>query len=438
MHNKWRQDLARDIRDFTVNDDNDDMTQRCSVEVSDCNKNALLEQFLKVKDNCKAILEIGVCRNGEGSFTHIFLKNKRPETVYIGIDVNDKSFLDNPGQNIFTIQSDSSDYSKIIDFCKTKNVEEIDFLFIDGWHSINQVLKDWEYTNILSEKGIVGFHDTAYHFGPKRFVENINTDLWNVITNACNHTEDDYGIGFAWKRHSPVYYKTDVDVAVLISGQLRTAEKCIDSINAHVLQRIGKYDLFAAVALDSNTSKLNLFNPKKAVVAQQPWLDEKDYIKNNLKIRDVPFEGARPLISGVQAVLRQHWFLKEANKLKTEAELSRNKPYKWVIRLRPDTMFNNSIEDLTNLNPDSIYIPKFSNFFGYNDRFAFGSSSVMDVYNNRIDRIDECPDFHPESILKYCLDTSNVKINRTNVNFFTVRPNELVYPTFEERFGDVL
>lgn len=438
MHNKWRQDLARDIRDFTANDDNDDMMRTCSAEVSECNKKALLDQFLKVRDSCKAILEIGVCRNGEGSFTHVFLKHKRPETVYIGVDINDKSFLDNPAQNIFTIQSDSSNYNKIIEFCNSKKIEELDFIFIDGWHSINQVLRDWEYTNILSDKGIVGFHDTAYHFGPKRFIENLNSSLWHTIPNACNHTEDDYGIGFAWKKHNSNFYDANVDVAVLVSGQLRTAEKCIESISNHVLRSIGKYDLFAAVALDENTSKLNLFNPKKAIVTQQPWLDEKKYIENNLQIRDVPFEAARPLISGVQAVLRQHWFLKEVNKLKTEAEIARNKPYKWVIRLRPDTMFINGIEDLSILNPDCIYIPKFSNFFGYNDRFAFGGSAVMDIYNNRFDRIDECPEFHPETILKYCLDTSYVTINRTSATFFTVRPHELVYPTVQEQFGDLL
>lgn len=438
MHNKWSQDLIKDIRDFTFNDDNDDMTQRCSVEASDCNRNALQEQFFKVRDCCKAILEIGVCRNGDQSFTHVFLKNKRPETVYIGVDINDKSFLDDPSRNIFTIQSDSSDYNRIVEFCRSKGVEQLDFIFIDGWHSINQVMRDWEFTNLLGDRGIVGFHDTAYHYGPNRFVNNLNTERWHVIPNACNHTTDDYGIGFAWKKHNTQFYDPSVEIAVLISGQLRTAEKCIDSINRMVLSRIGRYDLYACVASDQDSHKLGLFKPKKAIVTEQPWLDEKDYTENNLRIRDIPFEGARPLISGTQSVLRQFWFLKEVNNLKTQAELSRNKKYKWVIRLRPDTMFNNNIEDLTNLNPDRIYIPKFSNFFGYNDRFAYGSSELMDIYNNRLDMVDICPDFHPESILKYCLDSRQVKIDRTGVDFYTVRPNDLVYPYYNPEFGDVL
>lgn len=437
MHNKWQQDLIKDIRDFTSNDDNDDMIQRCSVEVSDCNRQALYNQFIRVRDNCRAILEIGVCRNGENSFTHVFLKNKKQDTIYIGIDLDDKSFLNNKNDNIFTLQSDSSNYEQIINFCKANGVEQFDFIFIDGWHSINQVLRDWEYTNLLSDRGIVAFHDTAYHYGPNRFVNNLNPEKWNVIPNACP-VPDDYGIGFAWKRHNPNFYDPNVDVAVLVSGELRTLDKCINSINTFLLSRIGKHDLFAAVSADQDLPKLNLLNYKNAVVTQQPWLDEKDYNANNLSIRDLFGPATRPLISGVQAVLRQFWFLREVNNLKCTAEAKRNKKYKWVIRLRPDTMFFNNIEDLTTLNPDKIYIPKFSNFFGYNDRFAFGGSHVMDIYNNRFNDIDTFPEFHPESMLKFCLDSKNIAVERTNLHFFTVRNNGYVYPVTEERFGDVL
>ena len=437
MHNKWQQDLIRDIRDFTSNDDNDDMTRRCSVEVSDCNRQALHNHFIRVRDNCRAILEIGVCRNGENSFTHVFLKNKKQDTIYIGVDLNDKSFLNNKENSIYTIQSDSSNYEYIVNLCKAYGVEQFDFIHIDGWHSINQVLRDWEFTNLLSDRGIVSFHDTAYHYGPNRFVNALNPEKWNVIPNACP-LEDDYGIGFAWKNHDTNFYSPDVDVAVLVSGELRTLDKCIDSINTFILNEIGRYDLFACVSADEDLPKLKYLNYKKAVVTQQPWLDEKDYNSNNLKIRDLYGPATRPLISGVQAVLRQFWFLQEVNKLKLNAEAERGKKYKWVIRLRPDTMFFNPIENLNSLDPNSIYIPKFSNFFGYNDRFAFGGSGLMDVYNNRFNSIDNFPEFHPESMLKYCLDNASIKVNRTNIHFYTARKDKFIYPVYEERFGDIL
>ena len=76
-------------------------------------------------------------------------------------------------------------------------VEKFDFIFIDGDHSVNQVLRDWEYSNLLNDGGIVGFHDTSHHTGPYLFIKNLNTDIWDVVENAC---PQDYGIGFATKK----------------------------------------------------------------------------------------------------------------------------------------------------------------------------------------------------------------------------------------------
>jgi len=56
---------------------------------------------------------------------------------------------------------------------------KIDYLFIDGWHSILQVLVDWEYTRAVKD-GIICFHDTNYHPGPKRFIEKLNLDRFSV------------------------------------------------------------------------------------------------------------------------------------------------------------------------------------------------------------------------------------------------------------------
>ena len=58
--------------------------------------------------------------------------------------------------------------------------DSFDFIFIDGWHSINQVLDDWKFTEFLAEGGIVGFHDTNTHPGPMLFVDNLNPDKYIV------------------------------------------------------------------------------------------------------------------------------------------------------------------------------------------------------------------------------------------------------------------
>jgi predicted O-methyltransferase YrrM len=205
---RWEQDLIKDIRTHSGYDDSDmDPERRITrdyplieagvpEEFSACNKTALMKHFLKIKDQAKSILEIGVCRNGESSSTYCFLNNKNDETAYVGIDLVDKSFLNNEDKRIYTICGNSSNVDRNIETIKSWGIEQLDFILIDGWHSINQVLTDWEYTKILSSGGIVAFHDVNEHPGPYYFIRNLNLDVWNI--DLCCH--DDWGIGFAWKK----------------------------------------------------------------------------------------------------------------------------------------------------------------------------------------------------------------------------------------------
>jgi len=199
---RWEKDLIKDIRTSTTYDNEnwggveDPTGGYFGIEFTDCNHNALVDRFLKVKDSCKAILEIGVDRSEKAS-TYSLINNKKLETIYVGIDIEDKSFLDNPEKNIFTIKNSSSNIDENIEKMRSWGVTELDFILIDGWHSINQVLIDWEYTKILSPNGIIAFHDTSTHPGPHYFIKALNKDIWEVEENVC---PNDHGIGFAWKK----------------------------------------------------------------------------------------------------------------------------------------------------------------------------------------------------------------------------------------------
>ena len=211
---KWEQDLVRDIRRNNGTDDRDlpDLCHDVNAphisewpffgvpkNNSDENKKELFDRFMSIRDNCQAILEIGISREGADSFTNIFLEHKRPETIYIGIDIEDKSYLNNPSQNVFTIRGSSTDYESCMNICRSHGVTEFSFIFIDGLHSVNQVLLDWEYTKVLSQAGIVGFHDTQYHPGPNLFVEALDTNKWQVEPQLINNLKD-WGIGFARRK----------------------------------------------------------------------------------------------------------------------------------------------------------------------------------------------------------------------------------------------
>lgn len=217
---QWRKDLVRDIR---YQDDRDDLdwnygnfpevpnrhievkhpTEDYIVTMSLCNLYSLREQFMLVRNNCRAILEIGVNHNStptEMTSTKTFLNSKKPDTIYFGIDINDKSNLNDPSNNVYTMQVDSNNITDVMERAAQLKITQFDFIFIDGWHSINQVMREWEYTKYLSETGIVGFHDTAIHPGPNLFLRNLDKTKWNVLKNCCGFEKNDYGIGFAWRR----------------------------------------------------------------------------------------------------------------------------------------------------------------------------------------------------------------------------------------------
>lgn len=216
---KWHQDLDKDIRLHDYRDDLDYPLNpkqefvfknilpafspwKTKHDFSIANQNALKNVLTRLDGPLTSILEIGVSRDRfkwETS-TGIFLDYKSDDCVYLGVDIEDKSFLDDPEKNIYTIQSDSGDIESITNMLDSLGVEQLDFIMIDGWHSINQVLQEWEYTSLLSDHGIVAFHDVAYHPGPHLFVNNLNTTKWNVIPNLCALDKQDFGIGFAWKR----------------------------------------------------------------------------------------------------------------------------------------------------------------------------------------------------------------------------------------------
>lgn len=190
-----------DNHDFDADFIDDKYKNHLSVpkEFSDCNKLFLSSAFKSISENCKAILEIGICRNQDESSTYCFLNNKNSDTFYFGVDLEDKSFLDNESENIFTLKENSSNIDKIMEFVNSKGIEKFDFIFIDGWHSINQVLDDWRFTEFLADGGIVGFHDTNHHPGPKTFVNALDPNKF-IIKKHCSFPLIDWGIAFVKRK----------------------------------------------------------------------------------------------------------------------------------------------------------------------------------------------------------------------------------------------
>jgi cephalosporin hydroxylase len=171
-----------------------------NTDFSANNRKYLKEHLLKVP-NLKCIVEIGVENNPDKNLTSTatIITNKG-DAAYFGVDILDRKHLDNEENKVYTIQTSSLNVDEVMNLVRSKGYEEIDFLFIDGWHSIDMCEAEWNaYTPFLSKNGIVGFHDTNHHPGPRWLLENIDSTVWK-LTNFPSDETKDFGIGFAWRR----------------------------------------------------------------------------------------------------------------------------------------------------------------------------------------------------------------------------------------------
>ena len=169
------------------------VSNKISTEISDANKEALDDIIRKV--NVKNVIEIGIARNNARSFTTQLLYAKKG--IYCGIDIEDKTFLNDSLNRVYTIRANSHDQSTIRSYLNTIGLEKCSVLFIDGWHSVNTVINDWKYTDLLDDNGVVIFHDTNYHPGPHLIIEAIDRSMYRVV-KYCDGGFD-WGISAAYK-----------------------------------------------------------------------------------------------------------------------------------------------------------------------------------------------------------------------------------------------
>jgi hypothetical protein len=180
---------------YDNNEDWSSFTKTCSAEVS--SQNYKLVESITKNYMTHGILEIGISRNEMGSFTQAIFQSKPDHIKYLGVDLDDKTYLDNDEKNIFTIKENSFNRSNVKSYAKKIGLEKISILFIDGWHSLNAVINDWQYVDMLSDNGIVIFHDSNYHPGPTVFVEAIDNSIFRVEKHF--EGQDDYGVAIAYR-----------------------------------------------------------------------------------------------------------------------------------------------------------------------------------------------------------------------------------------------
>lgn len=187
------------VNDFSLGSDQEDSldwNQKCQEcldvgpNISECNRQVFLDN---IKPWMRVIVEIGVCKNDyDQSSAKIFIENKHPECQYFGLDLEDRSSILPLSETVKFLQTDSREVEKNISTI-LKDHKYIDLLFIDGHHSVNMVLNDWQYAKFVRpEKGVVIVHDTNFHPGPWCLIESVDTDCFDVKRHCVN--KEEFGI----------------------------------------------------------------------------------------------------------------------------------------------------------------------------------------------------------------------------------------------------
>jgi cephalosporin hydroxylase len=162
--------------------------------ISEMNASELTKAFMSIKKP-RLMVEIGV-GVGEDSSTKVLSAIKPKDCVFVGIDTSLRPVPQ--VENYHFLHGDSSDREKLYALMRQLDRKTIDFMFVDGWHSINQVLRDWLYWERMSQDGIMVFHDTNFHPGPVMVLAAIDESIFSVEyfgAGAC-----DWGLGAVKRR----------------------------------------------------------------------------------------------------------------------------------------------------------------------------------------------------------------------------------------------
>jgi cephalosporin hydroxylase len=180
-----------------------DKIRKIKPEFSEGNKRILLST-MKNLPRCKIILEIGVARKSrETSSTWALLENKPKDCWYFGVDVQPRDYVYSwpvADDKTILLNVSSSQLLYIMDIIEKKSsYREIDLIHIDGRHSVNQVLEDWQFALYLTTFGAVVLHDTNYHPGPVELVKAIDRKKFTV-RSYFKKEKNDWGITVVKRR----------------------------------------------------------------------------------------------------------------------------------------------------------------------------------------------------------------------------------------------
>ena len=231
-----------------------------------------------------------------------------------------------------------------------------------------------------------------------------------------------------------------MNIALCFSGQVRDFSVTLRGLRKHILSPLRSHRLYLfchTPAIGQSPHEFGLFfsaiHREGAEPSSFSFLQDHS-IRHD--VEDRPWNQCDPLIGYV----RQLRSIYLAHKLQQDFAQANNITFDLVFRLRFDNLYVQSLESLSDLEPAALYVPAHDSWGGLNDRFAFGSPDVMDVYCNRFEYFqayyEEGVFLHPETLLAHHLARYFVPVRRTRVVHHLYRHGTLNKAIFKLEEGD--
>lgn len=177
-------------------------------------------------------------------------------------------------------------------------------------------------------------------------------------------------------------------------------------------------------SIDANIISKNLNTPTENIIVYNYAFFDSLYspLRYNLFTNKSYNWDSRGIHNNIIHSAKMLFLIYQANMLKTQQEFVQQKPYDMVIRSRPDMFYE--IDRYRNIpfssmENQSLYINQKINHT-YNDRFAFGSSDVMDKYSAALYRMACSYDANifgdPETLLYHSINNLLQNISIIHIN----------------------
>lgn len=164
-------------------------------EMSPMNLQRLEEFFKQSVGENGLVVEVGVWRqpnSPDKTSTQLFLELKSDTTDYLGIDLEDRPHVQGYKPRTSVLKMDSGNTEAISNIIRGLYNKPIDFLFIDGLHSVEQVKKELAFIPLVKKGGVIAFHDISFHAGPNVWMEAFDPAKFTIHKFRA---DDDWGVG---------------------------------------------------------------------------------------------------------------------------------------------------------------------------------------------------------------------------------------------------